>query len=85
MPNDIDVMDLDRFVEGSDTAMFSRLRREEPLHWNSEPDGPGFWSLTRYGDIKAAASNAETFSSADGTQIHSRRAEGEGRASIQRW
>src|ERR1700752_3288858 len=75
-------MDLDPFVRGEDGDLFRRLRDEDPCHWNDEPDGPGFWSLTRYEDVKAAGSDWETFSSAGGTQIQSRRAEGHGKPSI---
>ena len=82
-PETIDLMDLDPFVRGEDGALFRVLRDEDPCHWNDEPDGgEGFWSLTRYDDIKAAGSDWETFSSAQGTQIQSRRAEGHGKPSI---
>lgn len=78
----IDLMDLDPFVRGEDGELFRRLRDEDPCHWNDEQDGPGFWSLTRYEDVKAAGSDWQTFSSAQGTQIQSRRAEGHGKPSI---
>ena len=76
-------MDLDAFVDGRDGELFRRLRDDDPCHWNPEPDGGrGFWSLTRYDDIKAAGLDWKTFSSADGTQIQDRRAEGHGKPSI---
>ncbi|MBA3743890.1 MAG: cytochrome P450 [Sporichthya sp.] len=76
-------MDLDPFVRAEDGALFRALRDEDPCHWNDEPDGgEGFWSLTRYADIKSAGGDWETFSSAQGTQIQSRRAEGHGKPSI---
>jgi cytochrome P450 len=78
----VDLMDLSPFEEGTDTEVFRILREYDPLHWNDEPDGPGFWSVTRYGDVKAVASNHETFTATEGTQIKSRRAEGEGERSI---
>lgn len=82
-PDQIDLMDLDPFVRAEDGALFRALRDDDPCHWNDEPDGgEGFWSLTRYADIKAAGSDWETFSSAHGTQIQSRRAEGHGKPSI---
>ena len=73
----IDLMDLEPFTAGTDHALFARLRDEDPLHWNAEPDGPGFWSVTRYEDVKAVAANHEDFTVTEGTQIASRRAEGE--------
>ncbi|WP_217995821.1 cytochrome P450 [Kribbia dieselivorans] len=73
----IDLMDLSQFVRGEEPQLFAALRADDPVHWNDEPgDGPGFWSLTRYADVKAAADDAARFSSADGTQIVSRRVEG---------
>jgi cytochrome P450 len=79
---EVDLMELDPFVAGEDGEIFRRLRDEDPCHWNDETDGPGFWSLTRYEDVKAAGSDWQTFSSAQGTQIQSRRAEGHGKPSI---
>lgn len=79
----LDLMDLRPFAEGRDAALFAHLRDEDPLHWNAEPgDGPGFWSVTRYDDVKTVASDYETFTVTEGTQIPSRRAEGEGARSI---
>ncbi|MFD5497263.1 cytochrome P450 [Streptomyces sp. NPDC127091] len=76
-------MDLSVFAEGRDAEVFRRLRDEDPLHWNEEPgDGPGFWSVTRYEDVKAVAGDAATFTVTQGTQIPNRRAEGEGARSI---
>ena len=80
---DIDLMDLDAFVDGRDGELFRALRDHDPCHWNDEPDGGrGFWSLTRYADVKAAGLDWKTFSSAAGTQIQDRRAEGHGKPSI---
>jgi cytochrome P450 len=41
----------------------ARLRDESPVHWWESDEVGGFWSLTRYADIKAADSNHELFSS----------------------
>jgi cytochrome P450 len=41
---------------------FARLREEAPVHYLADsPFGP-FWSITRYADIQAVDSDAETFS-----------------------
>ncbi|WP_068395797.1 cytochrome P450 [Kribbia dieselivorans] len=80
---DIDLMDLDAFEAGTDHELFDVLREEDPLHWNEEPDGgPGFWSVTRYDDVVAVANNHAAFTVVDGTQIPSRRAEGDSARSI---
>lgn len=79
----IDLMDLDAFEQGRDQDLFAVLREEDPLHWNAEPDGgPGFWSVTRYSDVLAVANNHSAFTVVDGTQIPSRRAEGDSARSI---
>ena len=69
---DIDLMQLDPFVSGTDGDLFV----DEP------GEGRGFWSLTRYDDVKAAGLDWQTFSNAQGTQIQDRRAEGHGKPSI---
>jgi len=79
---EVDLLDLTPFEEGADDEVFRVLRDHDPLHWNDEPGGPGFWSVTRYTDVKAVASDHEVFTAVEGTQIQSRRAEGEGERSI---
>jgi cytochrome P450 len=81
-PREVDLMDLSPFEQGTDSAVFQVLREHDPLHWNDEPDGPGFWSVTRYDDVRTVASDYEAFTAAEGTQIKSRRAEGGGERSI---
>ena len=78
----VDLMDLDPFEAGRDGALFAHLREHDPLHWNDEPGGTGFWSVTRHDDVKTVASDPRLFTVIEGTQIQSRRAEGEGARSI---
>ena len=50
--------------ERNEVGLFmERLRTEAPVHWWEAEDGFGFWSLTRYEDIKAVDTNHEVFSS----------------------
>ncbi|MFC9132793.1 cytochrome P450 [Streptomyces sp. NPDC057099] len=42
------------------------LRANEPVHWHPPTELPGFWSLTRYEDVRAAYRDSDTFSSAQG-------------------
>jgi cytochrome P450 len=60
---DIDLSDPDEFVAGVPYEAFALLRREDPVHFNPEPDGPGFWAVTRYEDIRAIHRDPATFSS----------------------
>ncbi|MQS36123.1 cytochrome P450, partial [Streptomyces katsurahamanus] len=47
-------------------AVWRRLREDDPVHWHEPGQYPGFWSLTRYDDIRAVSMDAGTFSSARG-------------------
>lgn len=59
----IDLADHDAFVDAVPHAAFAALRRDDPVHWNPEPDGPGFWAVTRYADIRAVHRDPGTYSS----------------------
>ena len=61
--SEVDLSDLDRFRDDQAWGQFDTLRREDPLHWNEEPAGRGFWSVTRYDDIWAVDKDTEAFSS----------------------
>ncbi len=69
---DIDLTDLDRFTDGFPHEVFARLRRRAPVWWHPPtrytPDGEGFWVVSRYAEVLAAASDATTFSS-DGSAV----------------
>ncbi|MGB3892687.1 MAG: cytochrome P450 [Mycolicibacter sinensis] len=70
MHDDIDLTDLDRFTSGFPHHVFDVLRRESPVWFHPAtahtPGGEGFWVLSRYADIVAAATDHETFSSETG-------------------
>ncbi len=59
----IDLSDHDAFVAAVPHDAFAQLRREDPVHWNPEADGSGFWAVTRYEDIRHVHRNVEVFSS----------------------
>jgi cholest-4-en-3-one 26-monooxygenase len=64
---DINLLDLDRFVEGVPFEEFALLRREAPVYLHPEPDGgPGFWVITKYHDIVKVSQDWATYSSAQG-------------------
>ncbi len=60
---DVDLTDHSRFAERVPHEMFAVLRREDPVHWQEETDGRGFWAVTRHADITAVAKDWRTFSS----------------------
>ena len=60
----IDLSDHDAFLPEVPHGAFARLRAEDPVHWNPEPEnGPGFWAVTRYEDIRTVHRDVATFSS----------------------
>ena len=81
-PSD-DLMNVAVSLEGREMDLLAEIRATDPVFWN-EPSsmGPGFWSLTRYADVKLGATEATRLSSAQGTQIMDRRVEGHGAAAL---
>jgi len=63
---DIDLLDLDRFVQGVPHDWLAFLRANAPVYRHPEPDGPGFWVLTKYHDLITVSQDFATFSSAHG-------------------
>jgi cytochrome P450 len=59
----------DVYVGGVPHRTFQRLRDQEPVSWWDEPDGSGFWALTRYDDIVNASHNSKVFSSSRGIRL----------------
>lgn len=60
---DINLLDRDRFTQGIPHEWFAWMRTNEPVFHHTEPDGPGFWAITRHADVMAANRDAKTFSS----------------------
>ena len=68
--NATDLLDPGIYAKAMPHEDFERLRREAPIIFHSEPDGPGFWALTKYDDIVAVSQNNTLFSSwTGGTNI----------------
>lgn len=63
---EVDLTDHARFAERVPHEMFLTLRREDPVHWQEETEGPGFWAVTKFEDIKTVHKDWETFSSERG-------------------
>lgn len=77
-----DALDLDQIDLLADTwgdrvphAEFARLRRDRPVFWHPEPDGPGFWALTKHADIVDVSKDHETWSTEAGGTFISTQAE----------
>src|SRR5206468_11763351 len=61
--SDIDLLDRDQFTKGIPHDWFTFLRKEAPVYKHPEPDGPGFWVVTKYADVVTVGRDAHTFSS----------------------
>ena len=59
----IDLADHDAFKDRVPYEWFRTLRHEDPVHFNPEPDGPGFYAVTRYHDIREVHRHTEIYSS----------------------
>lgn len=57
-----DLQNPENFRDGDPVEIYKYLRENDPVHWQDEPDGPGFWALTRYEDIKAVELDSVTYS-----------------------
>jgi cytochrome P450 len=67
---EIDILNPDSYLLDVPHDRFERLRREAPVFWHKEPNGPGFWAITKHADVLTVLKDAETFSSqVGGTQI----------------
>jgi cytochrome P450 len=68
-PTDADIVDPDTFVNGFPHATFERLRKQDPVSWWDEPEGSGFWAVTRYHDLLEVSRQPKIFSSASGITL----------------
>ncbi len=62
--SDIDLTDAEAYVEAVPHEWFAYLRKNAPVWWHEEKDGPGFWCVTKYDDCVAVNREYDTFSSA---------------------
>ena len=60
----VDLSDSRSYVAGVPHTWLAYLRRHDPVHWQDEPGGPGFWAITRYEDCVTVNRDYERFSSA---------------------
>jgi cytochrome P450 len=67
LPN---LVDPKTYAEHDMTEIWRSLRSDDPVHWHPETTyGPGFWVLTRYGDIVSVLRDDMRFSSEKGNVL----------------
>ncbi len=59
----IDLLSPASFANGQPHEQFRWLRDHAPVYRHPEPDGPGFWAVTRYDDVRTVGRDPEHFSS----------------------
>jgi linalool 8-monooxygenase len=59
-----DLKDPDLYVDRMPYQVFANLRHTDPVFWNPETDGSGFWAVTRHADIVEVSRQPLLFSSA---------------------
>ena len=57
------------FLEDRWQEHFARLRAEDPVHFNELETSGRYWSITKYGDVRAVDGDWETYSSASGITL----------------
>ncbi len=67
-----DLTDPALYADDAFMAVFARLRRDSPMYFHPEPDGPGFWVVSRYRDIQSVYTDAATYASRWGMRLGNR-------------
>jgi len=61
---EIDLVSPETFARsGHPWEQYAWLRANDPVHWHHEPDGPGFWAITKHDDVRTISRTPKTFSS----------------------
>ncbi len=60
---DVNLTDADVFERGVPHEQFALLRREAPVYWHAETNGPGFFAITKHADVRHVSTSPEIFSS----------------------
>ena len=61
--DDINLLDPEPFGEAVPHEWFAFLRKNAPVWWQEEEDGPGFWAVTSHADCTTVNRDYEHFSS----------------------
>jgi cytochrome P450 len=59
----IDLISPQAFAHGHPWEQYTWLRENAPVYRHTDPDGPDFWALTRYDDIRTVSRQPQAFSS----------------------
>jgi cytochrome P450 len=73
----LDLSDPGLYESGAHVATFDFLRRNIPVFWNQEQNGPGFWAVTTYAGAVSVYRDPSSFSSQRGIILGSHRWSGD--------
>jgi cytochrome P450 len=59
----VDLLSPETFNQGHPHEVYTWLRDNAPVYWHEEPDGPGFWVVTRYAEVAGVGREPRTYSS----------------------
>jgi cytochrome P450 len=59
----IDLASAASYARGHPWEQYAWLRDNAPVYWHEEVEGPGFWAITKYDDIRAISRQPKLFSS----------------------
>jgi cholest-4-en-3-one 26-monooxygenase len=60
---DIDLCNPDTYLAGVPHDAFRQLRKEQPVYFQKEPGGTGYWAITKYDDVVEVSKDPGRFSS----------------------
>lgn len=67
--DEIDLASAALYTSGDAHLVWQTLRAERPVFWQEQPEGHGFWAVTRRVDVRRVLAEYDTFSSENGTAI----------------
>lgn len=59
----IDIFDPVLYENSVPWESYTWLRRNSPVYWHADTEGPGFWAITRHADVVQVSRDPATFSS----------------------
>jgi cytochrome P450 len=63
MQRTIDLISPESFADGHPWEQYAWLRENAPVYRHADPNGPDFWAVTRYEDVKSVSRQPNLFSS----------------------
>lgn len=67
----VNLLDSELFAKDAFWPVLRWLRQNEPVYRHPEPEGPGFWAVTRHRDIMSVYADTQSFSSRFGMRLDS--------------